>query len=390
MSETRRRYQRFPRAYRIEHWLFVASFVTLAITGLAQKFAGAGIAQGLIGVLGGIETVRVIHRIAAVTMMLEAVYHIGAVGYRVFVKHSRFNMLPTLNDARIAIHSFLYNLGLRKDRPQQGRYSFEEKIEYWAVVWGTLIMVLTGFMLWNPIATTSILPGEVVPAAKTAHGNEALLAVLAIIIWHLYHVLVRTRNKSMFTGYLTEEQMLDEHPIELADVKAGTATRSVDPKVAASRRRTFLGVYGVIGAVMLLGIFVFVTFEKTAIETIPPAEQVTIFAPLTPTLLPTLRPTNTPAAEAPEATSPAWDTDIAELLTTGCGACHVQATLGDLSLKTYADALKGGKSGPAIVPGDPDASLLIQIQSKGGHPGQLSADELARFIAWIEAGAPEK
>jgi len=276
MSEPRR-FLRFTRAYRIEHWLFVASFATLAVTGLAQKFSGPGLGQWLIGALGGIESVRVIHRIAAITMMLESVYHVGAVGYRVLVKHSRFNMLPTLNDTRAALHTLLYNLGLRKSRPQQGRYTFEEKIEYWAVVWGTLIMVVTGFMLWNPIATTSALPGEVVPAAKTAHGNEALLAVLAIIIWHLYHVLVRTRNKSMFIGYVSEHEMLDEHPIDLADIKAGLATRPVEPKQVARRRRAFFGVYGVVAAALVVGIYVFVTFEKTAIVTVPPPESMVLF-----------------------------------------------------------------------------------------------------------------
>jgi formate dehydrogenase gamma subunit len=387
MSESRRRYLRFPVPQRIEHWLFVISFTTLAITGLAQKFASAGLAEWIIGGLGGIENVRVIHRVAAVLMMVISVYHVGAVGYRLFVRRVRPTMLPTLSDVRLALRSLAYNLGLRKQRPQQGRYTFEEKLEYWAVVWGTLIMVITGFMLWNPIATTSLLPGEFIPAAKTAHGNEALLAVLAIIIWHVYHVLVRTRNTSMFTGYLSEEHMLDEHPLELADIKAGVAGRPVDPKVVANRRRAFLGVYGVIGAAMLIGIFVFVTFEKTAIETVPPAENVTVFAPLTPTPLPTPRPTHTPAPVA----AVTWDGGIGNLFETKCSACHGGASeLGGLDLSTYQAALDGGSSGPGVVPNDPDASQIILKQSAGNHPGQLTGDELALIRRWIEAGAPEK
>ncbi|MFN3414162.1 MAG: cytochrome b/b6 domain-containing protein, partial [Thermoanaerobaculum sp.] len=171
--------------------------------------------------LGGIEGVRVIHRVAAVVLMLEVVYHLGAVGYRLFVQRSRLNMLPTVDDVRAAIGTFLYNLGLRQTRPQQGRYTAEEKLEYWAFVWGTVIMVITGFMMWNPIATTRFLPGEAIPAAKAAHGNEALLAVLAVIIWHVYHVHLRRFNKSMFTGTLTEEEMLEEHPLELEEIRRG-------------------------------------------------------------------------------------------------------------------------------------------------------------------------
>jgi hypothetical protein len=131
-------------------------------------------------------------------------------------------------------------------------------------------------------------------------------------------VLVRTRNKSMFIGYLSEEEMLDEHPLELADIKAGIAQRPVDPKAVASRRRTFFGVYGVLGAAMLIGIYVFVTFEKTAIETIPAAENVTVFAPLTPTPLPTPRPTSTPAP----VTAVTWEGGIKNLFETKCSACH--------------------------------------------------------------------
>ncbi|HEY4723207.1 MAG TPA: c-type cytochrome domain-containing protein, partial [Anaerolineae bacterium] len=99
-----------------------------------------------------------------------------------------------------------------------------------------------------------------------------------------------------------------------------------------------------------------------------------------------------PAAPTPSAsTSPdAWTGGIDQLIGAKCSACHIQSQAGGLSLKTYADALKGGNGGPAIVPGNADTSLLIQIQSKGGHPGQLSTDELARIVAWIKAGAPEQ
>jgi hypothetical protein len=73
-----------------------------------------------------------------------------------------------------------------------------------------------------------------------------------------------------------------------------------------------------------------------------------------------------------------------------CSTCHGFTAVGGLSLATYADALKGGNSGPGIVPGDPDASEVVQVQSVGNHPGQLSLDELNQVINWILAGAPEK
>ena len=109
-------------------------------------------------------------------------------------------MLPIINDVTNVFQAFMYFIGRRKQPPQQGRYTFEEKLEYWAVVWGTMIMAITGFMMWNPIATTRILPGQFIPAAKVAHSLEAVLAILSILIWHMYQVFVRHFNKSMYSG----------------------------------------------------------------------------------------------------------------------------------------------------------------------------------------------
>lgn len=401
MTETQS-YQRFSLADRIEHWVLTLSFSTLAITGLVQKYAGSGLPQSIIEALGGIENTRLIHRFAAILLMLEIVYHLGVVGYRIYVRRVRLTMFPGLDDISVVIHALQYNLGLREDRPQQGRYTFEEKAEYWAVVWGTIIMVITGFMLWNPIATARILPGDFIPAAKTAHGAEAVLATLAIVVWHLYGVHVKVFNRSIFSGSLTEEEMLEEHPLELADIKAGVAKRPVEPKAFGQRRRVFQVIYAVLTAGMLAGIFAFVTFEETAIETVPPAEQVVVFVPLTPTPFPTPLPTPTPRpTSTPEPTplpseptsepvaEAVWE-DVAELFQEKCGACHSEANaLGGLNLSSYEAALEGGESGSIIQPGDADASSLVTLQEEGGHPGQFSEEELAQIRRWIEAGALE-
>jgi len=137
--------------------------------------------------------------------MVVSIYHVVAVLYRVFVLRTPLTMLPLVEDFVHLYHDILYYLGLRKRKAYYGRYNYAEKVEYLAVVWGTLIMGITGFMMWNPISTARWLPGQAIPAAKAAHGAEAILAVLAILLWHFYHVHLRHFNKSMFSGKLSRD-----------------------------------------------------------------------------------------------------------------------------------------------------------------------------------------
>lgn len=388
------RYPRFSVLYRIEHWVLTISFSLLAVTGLVQIYFATDLAQAIVGGLGGIEFVRLLHRIAAVVLMLETILHLGHVGYRVFVLRTPMSMLPGVQDLRNAIQAVAYNLGLRKERPQQGFYTLEEKLEYWAVVWGTIVMGITGFILWNPIATTRILPGVVVPAAVVAHGLEATLAVLAIIVWHVYHVHLRHFNKSIVTGYLTEEEMEDEHPAALARIKAGRTPRRSSPEVEARRRQVFVPAFAVAAVVMLAAVYFFVAYEETAIATLPPAEEIVVFAPLTPTPFPTVPPvppTSTPGASLPADVEATWERGIERLVDQRCVDCHGGSeTLGELDLRTYESALAGGVSGPTIVRGEGHTSLLITRQASGDHPGQFSPDELELVLHWIELGAPEE
>lgn len=393
---------RFTLLQRIEHLVLLLSFSLLALTGLPQKFADAPVSQWIISVFGGIEGIRIVHRVAAIVLMALSIYHVVAVLYRVFVQRTPWTMLPVIDDFKHLYHDLLYYAGRRKHKAYYGRYNYAEKAEYLAVVWGTAVMIITGFMMWNPIATTNILPGEAIPAAKVAHGGEALLAVLAIILWHFYHVHLRHFNKAMFTGKLTREEMQHEHPAELALIENGQTRSAPAPDVLRRRQRVFYPVAGVIVVISSFLLFQFVTFEKTAIDTVPPVITGEAFVPYTPT--PTLPPTPTreptqtptpgPSRPAPTpgvvVSGDAWDTTIGPLFAAKCAACHINAQLGDLSLATYADALEGGADGPAIVPGDPAASVLVQVQQAGGHAGQLSDAELAQVIAWIEAGAPEQ
>lgn len=389
-KEAPRTYVRFALAQRVEHVLMLLSFTILGLTGLPQKYAAHPTAVAFVKFLGGIENLRAIHHTAATVMMLVTIYHIIVVGYKIFVERRRMTMLPVLQDAKDALVAFLYNLGFKKSRPQMGRYTFEEKAEYWAFVWGTVVMGFTGFLMWNPITTAKFLPGEFIPAAKAAHGGEALLAVLAIIVWHMYGVHIKHFNKAMWTGRMTEEEMLHEHPLELADIKAGVAERPLDAAALRKRQRIYLPVATILTVVMLAGVYGFTTSENTALTTIPPQpEAVQVFVPQTPTPFPTPIPNPT---LAPSTGAPTWDGVIGALFAGKCTACHSGAQpQAGLDLSSYATAVKGGVSGPWFIAGDSANSLLVTKFTSGAHPyATLLEDELALIQTWIDAGAVEK
>lgn len=271
MTEKLEQYPRFRVGAQIEHIVLLVSFSVLAITGLPQKYASTDVGEWVINLLGGIETVRLIHRWSAVVLILGSVYHLLTGAYRFFVKHERMAMIPDLKDLKDLTGWVLYNLGINDEHPKMRKFNFGEKFEYWAVVWGTGVMILTGFMLMNPIATTSLFPGEIIPAAKAAHGWEALLAVLAILVWHLYNVLIKQFNPSMWTGKMPREQMKEEHALELERLEAGGKPwPELDRPVLQHRRRNFVIASIVVGAIAIAIVIWAFTFEQTAIITIIP------------------------------------------------------------------------------------------------------------------------
>jgi cytochrome b subunit of formate dehydrogenase len=118
----------------------------------------------------------------------------------------------------------LFNCGLSSKKPQFGRFSYIEKSEYWALVWGTAVMALTGFILWFENTFIGLITKLGWDVARLVHFYEAWLATLAIIVWHIYYVIfnpdVYPMNLAWLTGTLSEEEMREEHPLELRALRA--------------------------------------------------------------------------------------------------------------------------------------------------------------------------
>lgn len=222
-------YLRMTRGERIQHFLLVISFFTLVLTGFMLKFPDA-FWVFWIRQWGGemLFTLRgLLHRLAAVVMIVDSLYHVYYLAFtprgRRFLKDMRFGP----RDFKDMIQMLRYNLGLSPDRPRFDRFNYIEKSEYWALVWGTIIMTVTGVALWYENHFMGWFSKQFVDVCETIHYFEAWLAFLAILVWHLYYVIfnpdVYPLNFACLNGRLTEEEMAHEHPRELERLKKARA-----------------------------------------------------------------------------------------------------------------------------------------------------------------------
>jgi formate dehydrogenase gamma subunit len=210
---------RFSRSQRLQHVLLIMSFTCLALTGLPQRYSDAEWARGLIFLMGGLDAVRLVHHLAGVMLLFQGLYHVIESVWDLLPAGPRSSgMWPRAQDSRDALGQVAYLVGARAEKPRFGRYDFRSKLEYWSVVWGTLIMGVTGLILLFPVVATSYLPGVVVTASRVAHSYEALLAVLAVAVWHFYHAHLAGESfpmdTSIFSGRISAEKMREHHPLE--------------------------------------------------------------------------------------------------------------------------------------------------------------------------------
>jgi formate dehydrogenase gamma subunit len=214
---------------RAQHWLLLTSFIVLVLSGFALQYPDSWLAW----LLGGSELLRrIIHRVAAVVMLLVGTYHIL---YLTLSKEGRLwvkDLLPKLKDAKDLIANFGYYLGVKDEKPKIARFGYAEKAEYWAVVWGTIIMGLTGLMIWFKIDVFGFLPRWWIDIALAVHFYEAVLATLAIIVWHFYQVIfdpdVYPLNFAFIDGRVSEESYKEEHELAYEQLKKQAAEEEVE------------------------------------------------------------------------------------------------------------------------------------------------------------------
>jgi cytochrome b subunit of formate dehydrogenase len=218
-------YVRMTFGERVQHMALMSSFILLVITGFMLRYPDAWWVAGIRRISSrAFELRSIIHRAAAVVMVTASLYHLAYIAFTSRGRQFIRDMWWRWRDLRDPITALRYNLGSSSERPKFDRFSYVEKAEYWALVWGTIVMVVTGFVMWFDNTFIGLLSKLGYDVSRAIHFYEAWLASLAILVWHIYFVVfnpdVYPMNMAWLKGTLSEREMEEEHPLELERIHA--------------------------------------------------------------------------------------------------------------------------------------------------------------------------
>ena len=229
-------YLRMTVGERLQHGALTLSFVLLVVTGFMLRYPDAWWVIALRRFSPAAFDVRSrLHRISAVVMVAASLFHVGYVTLTARGRRFLRDIWWRRQDLRDAVAVLKYNTGLSRRKPRFDRFSYIEKSEYWALVWGTIVMAATGTIMWFDNTFIGLLTKLGYDVSRAIHFYEAWLATLAIIVWHLYYVIFNPdtypMNMAWLTGMLTEREMEEEHPLELERLReAEGADPAAEPR----------------------------------------------------------------------------------------------------------------------------------------------------------------
>jgi cytochrome b subunit of formate dehydrogenase len=211
--------QRMSVNQRWQHLVLLTSFIILVITGFALKFPD----WWFMNLLGMGEHVRsIIHRVAGVILIAAGFYHVFYIAIANEGRRLLRDLAPAPKDGIDVFQAMRYYLGFGKTKPKFGRFSYGEKAEYWALVWGTALMGLTGVMMWAKVWVGNLFARWLVDVATAVHFYEAILATLAIVVWHFYQVFVDPdiypMNWAWWDGKMPVEHYRHEHELDTESI----------------------------------------------------------------------------------------------------------------------------------------------------------------------------
>lgn len=197
--------------FRIAHWAVMVSFPTLVFTGFALKYPESFWAKPFLLWEGQVAFRGGLHRIAGVVLLAATVYHLVHLAVNRRDRKFLAAMLPKMQDLKDLVGVILHNLGLRKDAPTFGKFNYAEKVEYWAFLWGTAVMAISGLLLWFNNFTLRHFAKWMTDAATAVHWYEALLATFSILLWHFYLVIFDPAVYPMETAWIDGKVPADHY-----------------------------------------------------------------------------------------------------------------------------------------------------------------------------------
>jgi cytochrome b subunit of formate dehydrogenase len=223
---------RMNRHFRLAHWLVVVSFPLLVVTGFALKFPEAAWARPILALEGHFALRALVHRVAAVLLLAGLLYHLAHLALVPRDRRMLAALVPRGRDLRDLRQALLWSFGRAGSRPTFGKFSYAEKIEYLAFIWGTLLMAVTGALLWFNDFTLRFLPKWMSDAATAAHYYEAILATLSILVWHFYMVIfdpdVYPMDRAWITGKTSADHLRQQRPEYAAELERRNEPEAAD------------------------------------------------------------------------------------------------------------------------------------------------------------------
>lgn len=220
--ETRETVPRMGLQFRIPHWLVMLSFPILVVTGFALKYPTAWWAWPILLWESRFALRGTIHRFAGVVLIASLLYHFAHLALSPRARDILRQMRPRMQDFRDAMTMICYNLGLSANPPQLEKFSYAEKAEYLAFIWGTIIMAVSGLLLWFINFTLRYFPKWMADAATAIHFYEAILATFSILVWHFYMTIfdpdVYPMDRAWLTGRASADQLRRNRPAYYASL----------------------------------------------------------------------------------------------------------------------------------------------------------------------------
>jgi cytochrome b subunit of formate dehydrogenase len=224
---------------RLQHGVLIVSFLMLVATGLPLVIYEWNLVELVFLSRFSFALRGALHRAGAVLLIVLALWHAGYLALTARGRETARAMMFGAKDFRDAFEILVHNLGITAalerrgiganffrrhpywlfaEAPRCGRYSFIEKFEYLAVVWGSLVMIGTGLLMWRVDLAMRLFPRYVFDVFVTIHSYEAILAFLAILVWHMYNVHlapgVFPMSRVWLTGRISRAVLERDHPLE--------------------------------------------------------------------------------------------------------------------------------------------------------------------------------